>query len=125
MIGNYALMLIATDRLHVLEHILFLLTHTTCTIRTFSIDILSCPFQWPVQLCELFCFSSLVVLILKLRQPQQSYTIQSQTSYFFQREKCHKVVVLWSGEQRAFKDHHKPLYTSMLRKAPDVLSHFR
>jgi len=36
MVGNYALMPIATDCLHVLEHILFLLTHTMCTIRTFS-----------------------------------------------------------------------------------------
>jgi len=51
MIGNYALTTIATDRLHVLEHILFLLTHITCTIRTFSIVILRCPFQWPVQSC--------------------------------------------------------------------------
>jgi len=51
MIGNYALMLIATDRLHVLEHILFLLTYIMCTIRTFSIVILSCPFQQPVRLC--------------------------------------------------------------------------
>jgi len=42
MIGNYALMLIATGRLQVLEQILFLLTH---------IIILSCPFQRPVQLC--------------------------------------------------------------------------
>jgi len=51
MIGNYALMPIAKDRVHVLEHILFLLTHTMCTIRTFSIAILRCPFQQPVQLC--------------------------------------------------------------------------
>jgi len=33
---------------------LFLLTHIMCTIRTFSIAILSCPFQRPVQLC---CFA--------------------------------------------------------------------
>jgi len=51
MIGNYALTLIETDHLHVLEHILFLLTHIMCSIRTFSIVILSCPFQRPVQLC--------------------------------------------------------------------------
>jgi len=42
---------IATDCLHVLEHILVLLTHTTCTIRTFSIVMNNCPFQRPVQLC--------------------------------------------------------------------------
>jgi len=70
MIGNYALALIATDRLHVLEHILFLLTHIMCTIRTFSIVILSCPFQRPVQLCELFCLSGLVMLTRKLHQPK-------------------------------------------------------
>jgi len=51
MIGNYALMPIATDLLHVLEHILFLLTHIMCTISTLSNAILSCPFQRPVQLC--------------------------------------------------------------------------
>jgi len=51
MIGNYALMPIATGCLHVLEHILFLLTHIMCTIRTFSIVILSCLFQRPVRLC--------------------------------------------------------------------------
>jgi len=51
MIDDYALTLTATDRLHVLEHILFLLTDITCTIRTFSMAILSCPFQQPVQLC--------------------------------------------------------------------------
>jgi len=71
MIGNYALTLTATGRLHVLEHILFLLTDTMCTIRTFSIVILSCPFQRPVQLCELFCLSGPVMLTLKLHQPQQ------------------------------------------------------
>jgi len=71
MIGNYALMLIATDCPHVLEHIWFLLTHIMCTIRTFSIVILSCPFQWPVQLCELFFLSGLVMLTLKLHRPQQ------------------------------------------------------
>jgi len=71
MIGSYALTLIATDRLHVLEHILFLLTHIMCAIRTFSIVMLSCPFQWPVQLCELFCLSGLVMLTLKLHQHQQ------------------------------------------------------
>jgi len=54
MIGNYALTLTATGRLQVLEHTLFLLTHIMCTIRTFSIAILSCPFQQPVQLC---CFA--------------------------------------------------------------------
>jgi len=54
MIGNYALTPIATDCLHVLEHILFLLTHTMCTIRIFSMAILSCLFQQPVQLC---CFA--------------------------------------------------------------------
>jgi len=72
MIGNYALALIATDRLHVLEHILFLLTHIMCTVRTFSIVMLSCPFQRPVQLCELFCLSGLVMLTLKLHQPQHA-----------------------------------------------------
>jgi len=46
MIGNYALTPIATDRLHALEHVLFLLTHI--------MFILSCPFQQPVQLC---CFA--------------------------------------------------------------------
>jgi len=51
MIGNYELTLIATGRLHVLEHILFLLTDIMCTITTFSIVILSFPSQWPVQLC--------------------------------------------------------------------------
>ena len=51
MVGNYALTPIATDCLHVLEHILFLLTHILCSIRTFSIVIPSCPFQQPVQLC--------------------------------------------------------------------------
>jgi len=51
MIGNYALVLIATDCLHVLEHILFLVVHMMWVIRTFSIAILSCPFQRPVQLC--------------------------------------------------------------------------
>jgi len=51
MIGNYALTPTATGSLHVLEHILFLLTHIMCTIRTSSIVILSCPFQRPVQLC--------------------------------------------------------------------------
>jgi len=51
MIGNYALTPIATDSFHVLEHILFLLTHIMCTIRTFSMAILSCLFQRPVQLC--------------------------------------------------------------------------
>jgi len=35
MIGNYALMLIATDCLHVLEHILFLLT-TSCALSELS-----------------------------------------------------------------------------------------
>jgi len=50
MIGNYALTLTATGHLHVLEHILFLLTHVMCTVSTFSIVILSCPFQGPVQL---------------------------------------------------------------------------
>jgi len=54
MIGKYALTPIATDRLHVLEHFLFLLTHTMCTVRTFSIAILSCPFPRPAQLC---CFA--------------------------------------------------------------------
>jgi len=54
MISNYALMPIATDCLHVLEHILFLLTHIMYTLRTFSIAILSCPFQGPVELC---CFT--------------------------------------------------------------------
>jgi len=44
----------ATGRLHVLEHILFVLTHTMCTIRTFSMAILSCLYQQPVQLC---CFA--------------------------------------------------------------------
>jgi len=44
MIGNYALTSIATDCLHVLEHILFLL----------SMAVLSCLFQQPVQLC---CFA--------------------------------------------------------------------
>jgi len=43
MIGNDALTPIAADRLHVLEHILFLLTHIMFT--------LSSPFQRPVQLC--------------------------------------------------------------------------
>jgi len=51
MIGNYALTPVATDCLHVLEHILFLLTHIMCTVRTFSIVILSCAFQRSVQLC--------------------------------------------------------------------------
>jgi len=55
MMGNYALTPIATDLLHVLEHISFLLTHIMCTIRTFSVVILSCPFQRPVQLLWLFC----------------------------------------------------------------------
>jgi len=54
MIGNYALTPIATDCLHILEHILSLLIHTMCTIRTFSMAILSCLFQRPVQLC---CFA--------------------------------------------------------------------
>jgi len=54
MIGNYALAPAATDSLHVLEHILFLLTHTMCTIRTFSMAILSCLYQQPVQL---YCFA--------------------------------------------------------------------
>jgi len=48
MIGNYALKPIATGRLHILEHILFLLTHIMHTIRTFSIAILSCSFQRPM-----------------------------------------------------------------------------
>jgi len=43
MTGNYALTPIARDCLHVLEHILFLLTHI--------MFILSCPFQRLVQLC--------------------------------------------------------------------------
>jgi len=70
MIGNYALMLTATGHQHVLEHILFLLTHIMCTIRNFSIVILSCPFQRPVHLRELFCLSGLVMLTLKLHRPQ-------------------------------------------------------
>jgi len=54
MIGNYAPTQIATDCLHILEHILFLLTHTMCTMRTFSMAILGCLSQQPVQLC---CFA--------------------------------------------------------------------
>jgi len=38
---HYALTPIATDCLHVLEHILFLLTHLMCTIRTFSIVMIT------------------------------------------------------------------------------------
>jgi len=51
MIGNYALTLMATGCLHVLEHILFLLTHVMCTVSTFSMAILSWSFQRPIQLC--------------------------------------------------------------------------
>jgi len=82
MIGNYALTPMATGRLHVLEHILFLLTHIMCTVSTFSMAILSCPFQRPGQLCELFCLSGLVVLTLKLHRPQhwpKGYSIQCGT----------------------------------------------